>query len=406
MVNLISNAIKYTPAGGEITVSVGHGSDTGMGDYAEVKVTDTGIGLDEKNINRLFDRFYQGKFNRSDIPLGFGIGLDLCRLLVELHNGTITAANRTDRKGSCFTVRIPVRSMEDEESADDIESVESERNIMPPTTTTLLQPESKRTSKNSSLKILIVDDDAEIRSFLNDILSGFGKVTEAINGEEAMRSIMESMPDLIISDVVMPCMDGLTLLKTLKSNVDTNHIPVILLSSKNDVADRMAGWDKGADGYIGKPFIVEELQAMVDNLIDNRLRLKGKFSGTQQQDGRIETPDLKGNDKMLIDKIVSEIDNHLDDPNLNVEKLCQEVGLSRAHLNRKMKELFGLTPSEFIRNVRLRKACELLRQPDVDISQIAYSVGFSSQPHFSTAFKRFTGVSPTEYRQKNSTVTV
>ena len=204
----------------------------------------------------------------------------------------------------------------------------------------------------------------------------------------------------------MPCMDGLTLLKTLKSNVDTNHIPVILLSSKNDVTDRMAGWDKGADGYIGKPFIVEELQAMVDNLIDNRLRLKGKFSGTQQQEGRIETPDLKGNDKMLIDKIVSEIDNHLDDPNLNVEKLCQEVGLSRAHLNRKMKELFGLTPSEFIRNVRLRKACELLRQPDVDISQIAYSVGFSSQPHFSTAFKRFTGISPTEYRQKNSKETV
>ena len=142
--------------------------------------------------------------------------------------------------------------MENEESDDNIESVESERNIMPPTAP-LLQPESKRTSKNSSLKILIVDDDAEIRSFLNDILSGFGKVTEAINGEEAMRSIMESMPDLIISDVVMPCMDGLTLLKTLKSNVDKNHIPVILLSSKNDVTDRMAGWDKGADGYIGKP---------------------------------------------------------------------------------------------------------------------------------------------------------
>ncbi|MDE5672901.1 MAG: AraC family transcriptional regulator, partial [Duncaniella sp.] len=162
----------------------------------------------------------------------------------------------------------------------------------------------------------------------------------------------------------------------------------------------------GAVGFIGKHFIVEELQAMVDNLIDNRLMLKGKFSGTQQQDGKIETPDLKGNDKVLIDKIVSEIDSHLDDPNLNVEKLCQEVGLSRAHLNRKMKELFGLTPSEFIRNVRLRKACELLRQPDVDISQIAYSVGFSSQPHFSTAFKRFTGISPTEYRQRNSTAAV
>ncbi|MDE5953819.1 MAG: helix-turn-helix domain-containing protein [Duncaniella sp.] len=295
--------------------------------------------------------------------------------------------------------------MDTDETVAETEQTATDRNITP-SVSHILPAEAKRNTKNSSLRILVVDDDAEIRSFLNDILSGFGKVTEAINGEEAMRSIMESMPDLIISDVVMPCMDGLTLLKTLKSNVDTNHIPVILLSSKNDVADRMAGWDKGADGYIGKPFIVEELQAMVDNLIDNRLRLKGKFSGTQQQDGKIETPDLKGNDKVLIDKIVSEIDSHLDDPNLNVEKLCQEVGLSRAHLNRKMKELFGLTPSEFIRNVRLRKACELLRQPDIDISQIAYSVGFSSQPHFSTAFKRFTGISPTEYRQRNSTAAV
>lgn len=363
---------------------------------------DTGIGLNEKNIDRLFDRFYQGKFNHGDIPLGFGIGLDLCRQLVELHNGVITAANRTDCKGSCFTVRIPVRcTSADETVAEETQSPVNDRKIAP-SVTQIPHSEAKRNSKNSSLRILVVDDDAEIRSFLKDILSGFGKVTEATNGEEAMRCVMEKTPDLIISDVVMPCMDGLTLLKTLKSNVDTNHIPVILLSSKNDVSDRMAGWDKGADGYIGKPFIVEELQAMVDNLIDNRLRLKGKFSGTQQQDGKIEAPELKGNDKMLIDKIVNQINDHLEDPNLNVEKLCQEVGLSRAHLNRKMKELFGLTPSEFIRNVRLRKACELLRQPDVDISQIAYSVGFSSQPHFSTAFKRFTGISPTEYRQKKS----
>lgn len=404
LVNLISNAIKYTPSGGEISVTIGKGSNATMGDYAEVKVADTGIGLDEKNLSYLFDRFYQGKFNRSDVPLGFGIGLDLCRLLVELHDGTITAANRTDRQGSCFTVRLPIRDTEDTE-ADETESSGNERNITS-LSTPLLKPESKRKSRNSSSKILIVDDDAEIRTFLTDILTGFGKVTVATNGEEAMISVMESMPDLIITDVVMPRMDGLTLLKTIKSNVDTNHIPVILLSSKNDVTDRMAGWDKGADGYLGKPFIMEELMAMVDNLIENRLRLKGKLSGTQQPDGKIDTPDIKGNDKILIDKIVSIINKHLDDPNLNVEKLCQEVGLSRAHLNRKMKELFGLTPSEFIRNVRLRKACELLKQPDVDISQIAYSIGFSSQPHFSTAFKRFTGISPTDYRRKNLTASV
>lgn len=405
LVNLISNAIKYTPVGGEIAVAVGAGTDSATGDYAEVVVSDTGIGLDEKSIPHIFDRFYQGKFNGGDIPLGFGIGLDLCRLLVELHDGTISAANRRDCRGSRFTVRIPLGPAAETETETDNETDvrPAERRLASKAAESLVatQQASKKIRRNSSSRILVVDDDAEIRSFLADILSGFGKVTEAINGEEALRNIIESQPDLIISDVVMPGMDGLTLLKTLKTNVDTNHIPVILLSSKNDVADRMAGWDKGADGYIGKPFNVEELQSMVDNLIDNRLRLRGKFSGAQQQEGKIETPELKGNDKTLIDKIVREINDHLEDPNLNVEKLCQEVGLSRAHLNRKMKELFGLTPSEFIRNVRLRKACELLRQPDVDISQIAYSVGFSSQPHFSTAFKRFTGISPTEFRQKN-----
>lgn len=405
LVNLISNAIKYTPEGGNIVVGVNKGNDSDMDDYAEITVTDTGIGLDEKNLNHIFERFYQGKFNNGEVPIGFGIGLDLCRNLVELHNGTITAANRTDCKGSQFTVRIPLLYKHlPTETESESGGVKSERKTPLPTAENKLvsSQSAKKIRNNASLKILVVDDDAEIRAFLADTLSNIGKVSEATNGEEALRKTLDSKPDLIISDVVMPGIDGLTLLKTLKTNVDTNHIPVILLSSKNDVADRMAGWEKGADGYLGKPFSIEELQSMVDNLIHNRLRLRGKFSGTQQQDGKIDTPELKGNDKILIDKIVKEINDHLEDSELNVEKLCQEVGLSRAHLNRKMKELFGLTPSELIRNVRLRKACELLKQPDVDISQIAYSVGFSSQPHFSTAFKKFTGISPTEYRQKNA----
>lgn len=407
LVNLISNAIKYTPEGGDITVEVGKGVNNTLGDYAEIRVMDTGIGLDEKNLHHLFDRFYQGKFNKGNVPLGFGIGLDLCRMLVELHHGTISASNRGDVSGSCFTVRIPLRHNSKVENP-----TESDPRIVPSERTRIINMESqgvpvaaltKKSRKNTAISILVVDDDPEIRAYLCDVLSGLGRVNEAVNGEDAMRKVMDSRPDLIISDVVMPSMDGLQLLKTLKANVTTNHIPVILLSSKNDVADRMAGWDKGADGYIGKPFNTQELLSLIDNLIDNRLRLKGKFSGIQEQDDKIETPVLKGNDTVLIDKIVQEINGHLEDPNLNVEKLCQEVGLSRAHLNRKMKELFGLTPSEFIRNIRLRKACELLKQGDIDISQIAYSVGFTSQPHFSTAFKRFSGLSPSEYRQRNST---
>ncbi|MCM1355977.1 MAG: helix-turn-helix domain-containing protein [Staphylococcus sp.] len=405
LVNLITNAIKYTPEGGDISVEINHGYDPDMGDYAEISVTDTGIGLDEKNIDKLFDRFYQGKFNKGAVPLGFGIGLDLCRMLVALHNGTITAANRTDTRGSRFTVRIPVCDKSigsgsgDAVVADSASTSQEQRKRLLVHDSAIAKEVAVRKNRNvSSVKILVVDDDAEIRNYLSDVLGNLGKVSQAVNGEEAMRKVMSLRPDLVISDVVMPEMDGLQLLKTLKSNVETNHIPVVLLSSKNDVADRMAGWDKGADGYIGKPFNINELLALIDSLLDNRLRLKGKFSGRQEQDDKIVTPELKGNDAVLIDKIVQEINDHLEDTNLNVEKLCQEVGLSRAHLNRKMKELFGLTPSEFIRNMRLRKACDLLKQGDIDISQIAYSVGFTSQPHFSTAFKRFTGFSPSEYR--------
>lgn len=402
LVNLITNAIKYTPEYGSIDVAVHTDYDSVIGDYAAISVTDTGIGLDEKNIDRLFDRFYQGKFNRGTTPLGFGIGLDLCKQLVELHHGVITATNRPDRSGSCFTVKIPIGNSHLEPDEIEDNDVAGTRNVMPHGAAATTDVATKKTRRYTSLQILVADDDPEIREYITDALSAFGRVTAVNNGREALQTINETEIDIIVSDIMMPEMDGLTLLKTLKSNVDTNHIPVVLLSSKNETADRTAGWDKGADAYIAKPFSIAELQAIIENLIDNRLRLRGKFSGAQQQDGKIDTPELKGNDNALIDKIVQIINDNLDDSNLNVEKLCQDVGLSRAHLNRKMKELFGLTPSEFIRNIRLRKACELLKQPDVDISQIAYSVGFSSQPHFSTAFKRFTGISPSEYRTKNT----
>ena len=257
---------------------------------------------------------------------------------------------------------------------------------------------NKQRYSASNRRILVVDDDAELREYIKGHLSGVYKVITASNGAEAMKLILDNVPDLVVSDVMMPEMDGLTLLKQLKSNVDTHHVPVILLSSKSDIADRMAGWNRGADGYIGKPFNIEELDMMIDNIIDNRLKLKGKFSGAQDNDDKIATPEMKGNDEALMEKIMSIINDHINDPLLNVEKLGREVGISRAHLHRKMKELIGMTPSDFIRNIRLRRACELLKKPDVDITQVAYTLGFTSQPHFSTAFKRFTGFSPTEYR--------
>ncbi|MDE6631448.1 MAG: helix-turn-helix domain-containing protein [Muribaculaceae bacterium] len=405
MVNLISNAIKYTPDGGSIDVSVDTMDDEKLGKCLEVSVKDTGIGLDEKALPRLFEPFYRIREDHAPATMGFGIGLDLCRRLVMLHHGRITALNREDGiKGSVFTVVIPIEESfyGDGELIErpDEEDVQGRHLLMPNGSTAVDLP-SRPKPLTAGGKVLVVDDDAELRGYLSSVLANYYKVKEAADGNEALKIVADWKPDLIVSDVVMPSMDGLTLLKRLKSNADTNHIPVILLSSKTAISDRMAGWDKGADGYLGKPFNIDELAALVDTLIENRLRMKGKFSGAQETEGKIDAPEMKGNDEVLLDRIMKEINAHIDDPELNVEKLASEVGVSRAHLHRKMKELIGMTPSDYIRNIRLKRACELLRRPDIEVTQVAYKIGFTSQPHFSSHFKRYTGFSPSEYRAKS-----
>ncbi|MDE6769175.1 MAG: response regulator [Muribaculaceae bacterium] len=272
------------------------------------------------------------------------------------------------------------------------------RDVILPTTVSGGDTPVRQPKSNGQKTILVVDDDTELREYISGHFRRHFKVKSASDGGEALRMIAESAPDLIISDVMMPGVDGLTLLHRLKKNADTHHIPVVLLSSKQDITDRMAGWDRGADGYLGKPFHIEELEALVDNLIDNRLRMKGKFSGTQDTEGKISAPEMKGNDEALLERVLKIIDQNIEDPKLNVEKLASDVGLSRAHLHRKMKDMVGMTPSDFVRTIRIRRACELLRKGDVAVTQVAYKVGFTSQPHFSTIFKSFTGFTPSEYR--------
>ena len=250
-------------------------------------------------------------------------------------------------------------------------------------------------------KILVVDDDKELTEYICTHLEQRYKVKGVGDGSEALREIADNPPDIIVSDVIMPVMDGLTLLRRLKGNAETHHIPVILLSSKNDIADRMSGWDKGADAYIGKPFSVEELEAVIDNMIDNRLRIKGKFSGAQDTEGKISAPEVKGSDELLMERIMKIINRDIDDPKLNVEMLASEVGISRAHLHRKLKEMIGMTPSDFIRSIRIRWACELLQKGSIEVTQVAYTLGFASQSHFSTTFKNFIGMTPSEYRAKS-----
>ncbi|MDE6521476.1 MAG: helix-turn-helix domain-containing protein [Muribaculaceae bacterium] len=404
IVNLISNALKYTPEEGAIDVAVDTADEDGLGKCLKVSVTDTGIGLDEKALPRLFEPFYRIREDHLPGTVGFGIGLDLCRRLVELHHGVIKAANRTDGvKGSVFTVIIPIEKSnysEAELNDKQIEDNEASRHLIMSDRPTAVDLPARPKPMTAGGKVLVVDDDAELRGYIASTLAKYYKVKEAADGNEALKIMSDWMPDIVVSDVVMPGMDGLTMLKRMKSNADTNHIPVVLLSSKNAIADRMAGWDKGADGYLGKPFNIEELSALVDTLIENRQRMKGKYSGAQEIEGKIDAPEMKGNDEVLMDRIMKEINAHIDDPGLNVEKLSSEVGVSRAHLHRKMKDLIGMTPSDYIRNIRLKRACELLKRPDIEVTQVAYKIGFTSQPHFSSHFKRYTGFSPSEYRAK------
>ncbi len=407
LVNLITNAIKYTPDGGKVEVCLDTTTDEELGNCARIRVIDTGVGIDPKHISRIFERFYQGQRSAA----GFGVGLNLARQLVILHHGSLTAANRADGvKGSIFTVMLPLGHSH--LSADELNNSSLTDSILPPpgniSTNINLNTDSSYKSSQPARRnadrytILIADDDNELREYLRFHFSRQFKVLEASNGSEAQKLLLDNKVDLVISDVVMPEVDGLELLKTIKGNTDTSHTPVILLSSRNDVADRLSGWNRGADGYIGKPFSISELESLVDTLIENRLRMKGKFSGAQNSCDNVPLPEVKGNDEALMNKIVKVIEARIADPDLNVETLGVEVGISRAHLHRKMKELIGMTPSDFIRNVRLRQACEILRKHDVDVTQVAYKVGFTSQPHFSTAFKKFTGVSPTEYRARSN----
>lgn len=397
LVNLISNAIKYTPDGGEINIELKKSSDSfGTARYT-VTVADTGIGLDNKVISHLFERFYRNREMHHGNASGFGIGLDLCMRLVELHKGEIIAKNREDGvKGSIFSVSLPFYYAIPDADADQEATI---HRVLPDLVsgTAISQ---KNVKSGHRFRIMVVDDDEELREYIKMSLAPTYKVIALPDAEAALKELSEKIPDLIVTDIKMDGIDGLSLLKRVKSNMATQHIPVILFSSATGSDARVKGWKSGADGYLAKPFTIDELEGMISGLLSTRSKLKGKFSGSQETVDNIETPKLRGIDEELMEKINSFINDNLAEPALNVDALSESVGLSRSQLNRRMKEIVGIAPSDYIRNIKLKKACEMLSKGDVDIAQVAYSLGFNAQSHFSTLFKRYTGMTPSEYRMK------
>ena len=395
LVNLISNAIKYTPEGGEVSVDLSKSYDSFGALRYTVSVMDTGIGLDSKMMSHLFERFYRNRELHHGNASGFGIGLDLCMRLVELHKGEITAKNREDGvKGSIFSVTLPLVPVKPGVSGS---RAEARRRPLPDIVSGVGNS-VRQVKSGHRFRIMVVDDDEELREYIKASLGPSYKVVTAPDAESALKDLAERQPDLIVTDIRMDGIDGLALLRRIKANMATQHIPVILISSDGGSDERVKGWKSGTDGYLAKPFTIDELEGMISGLLSTRSKLKGKFSGSQETVDDIVAPKVKGMDGELMDRINRYINENLSEPAMNVDGLSEYVGLSRSQLHRRMKDIIGVAPSDYIRNVKLRKACEMLSRGDVDIAQVAYSLGFNAQSHFSTLFKRYTGMTPTEYR--------
>lgn len=382
--NLLSNAFKYTPNGGEIIFRIEKQDKKVL-----LYVIDSGKGLGKNDdAKNLFERFYQGK-NSADMHLGgSGIGLNLCRSIVRLHGGDVTARNREDgTSGACFIIELPLGKEHLKDSQINSDYVVNGK-----------KPQRGAASRNC--KILLVDDDIEICRYIKSELSDWYRFVICNNGKEALNQLLSGDFDLVVSDVVMPEMDGITLLRNIKGNANISHVPVIMLTSKSEISDRLEGIKLGADAYLAKPFSLEELHLTIDNLIDNVRRLKGKFSGALKQDDKVEKVEVKGYDEELMERIMKVVNENLSDSDFNVEKMCDEVGVSRTQLHRKLKEMTGVPTSEFLRNIRLNEAARLIRERKINITQVSYMVGFANNSHFSTAFKKYFGMSPTEYAAK------
>ena len=402
MMNLLSNAFKYSPDDGTIEISVEVGTDDRekgpLHNYVQVSVSDTGIGLNKDDINRVFQRFYRSNNKMTSTTMGMGIGLNYSQMLIRMHGGTIWAENRTDgQTGSVFSFRLPLGNnhipQEDIIDSDQIARPQLERGRV----SLDLDYDDESKQSKGTLKVLVVDDDDSMLDYLSDSLKHNYKIITARNGKEGLKLAVSQMPDLIITDVVMPEMDGIQLVKTLKGNSLVSHIPIIMLSGKNKLQDRMMGLDTGADSYLPKPFYMSELKSLMSNLINNRLIVKGKFSGQQEQAEKVEQIQFESSDELFMKRVMAIVNKNLSNSDFNISQMVDEVGMSRTQLHRKLKELTGFSAARFMQNIRMQQAMKLLKEKKVNVSQIAYSVGFSSQTHFSTTFKQYYGVSPTEY---------
>lgn len=384
LINLLSNSIKFSPEVGRITVSTSMVSG-----YVAITVFNPGLHIPPKELEDIFERKFRNEAPNSAVEPGRrGIGLALSRELAVIHGGTIHVAS--DHEGTRFTLSVPATLQAPGKPEARLGGV------MPSADGSGLEME--RDVENKRPVVLIVEDSDQLRMFLRRILMDDFELAEAINGKEGLKACQEIVPDLVISDIMMPEMDGLELCKRIRNSEITNHVPVLMLTALADMDSKLEGLETGADYYLAKPFEPRELLTVSNNLITQRKRLRDHFSRKillkTQEWGNLNA------DELFLQKLVSMVEAHLSDTDFTVESLQRELGISRMQLHRKLKALTDKSATEFIRTIRLRIAAEKLQAGQDNVSQIAYQVGFNSLSYFTKCFKEQFGVIPSGYAEK------
>ncbi|MBR2748231.1 MAG: response regulator, partial [Bacteroidales bacterium] len=404
--NILSNAFKHTPEGGRIHLSI---SDplpnrgllrADVKEYVEISVFNSGSKIEDSYISRVFERFVQ--IDPYDANTGSGVGLNLAKMLVELHHGTIEAENLDD--GVVFRVRIPagkdhltvaelVETTHHKDLYDKMsetpESDHEEEEFMP---TEEAKPEKAVKARKN---LLVVEDDEETREYLRKLLRGKYNVTVCANGKEAWPVVSTTLPDAVITDLVMPEMNGKELCAKIRQNPSTNHIPVIILTGQDSEKEQEEASESGADKFLSKPVSVSLLMSSIAQVISARETVKGKFAPAMEYD--YTGIKMGSADEALMRRIVESIRTHLENPDFDVAALCTDVGISRVHLNRKLKENGNVPPSTLIKSFRMKQAAYLLANNQVNVSEVAYRVGYASHSYFSSTFKDFFGMTPREF---------
>ena len=401
LANLLSNAFKFTPAGGRIALYVETRETSVL-----LRVTDTGPGIAPEHLPHVFERFYQVDESTTRAQPGTGIGLALVKELAELHGGSVGADSTV---GATFTITLPLgrAHLRDDQIVavtDEIAIPSSGSPVGGPTV--VIDEEVAAVTGERGVDVatlLVVDDSADMRTYVREHFASRYRVVEAVDGAEGIERAREVVPDLVISDVMMPRMDGNALCRTLKGDPETDFIPIILLTARASTDDRVVGFIGGADDYLAKPFEMRELEARVENLIASRRRLRERFAGAPAElPPTPPHPGLSRDDQSFVDRLHATIATHFAEPEFSVAELARQLFVDRSHLFRRTRELLGEAPSDLIRRARLARAAALLAEGAGTVAEVAYGVGFQSVSHFSQAFREVYGVSPSGYRDSVS----